>query len=389
MDHDEYVAARRGRLLEHAAELGCPEKVAADQVDWVLEEQRRLIERSEDPDPGVREALARHIAGVREPRGPALTYAAIAVVLVLVATAAVLWRPREPPPVPSLFGYDVATATQVLQDVGYQVRTVQAEACEPRNLVLGSDPVPGTSPGRGATITLRAAVPANPLCLATYGFRSDAWAFIGFVRGGEAPDFAPLVKVYFDGASLALLSARAATDRRSWTEPLVLVEEAATRVSPTRSAMPSLTVDSLVPPSNLCGVPVPTPYGGRLALRLQIDPSPDGSDQLCPFTVDLYRDIGSRIEAVSIFSGVTQSTQSTQGTQGTRPRRAPARPPRPGRTSGSTPARTHPVGAPDDPPWLVGHLAALGADFVIIEPTELPQTANEVAARRLRASGSS
>ncbi|CAN5493519.1 hypothetical protein BH09ACT12_BH09ACT12_11260 [soil metagenome] len=302
MDQDEYVAARYGRLLEYAAELGCPEKVAADQVDWVLEEQRRHIAKAEDPDPGVREALARHIAGVPEPRASAWTYASIAVILVLVAAAVVLWRPRQPPPVPSLFGYDVATATRVLNDAGYDVVTTPAEACEPRNLVLGSDPVPGTSAGRGATVTLRAAAPAGASCLATYGLRSDAWQFIRFARGGAAPEFAPVVTVYFAGDPLVLLSAREAGDQRTWTEPLVLIERRATELTSTRSAMPSLVVENLVPPPSVCGFPVPTSYDGRVALRLEIDPLPDGVDPLCPFTVDLYRDDDGRIEAVSIFS---------------------------------------------------------------------------------------
>lgn len=311
MDHEEYVAARYGRLLEHAAELGCPPESAREQVDRVLEEERRHIARAIDPDPGVRAALARRLAGEPDPGGARWTVVSIVVALVLIATAATLWRSREQPSVPSLFGYDVTTATRVLTDAGYLVATEGAPACEPRGLVLGSDPVPGTDTGRGATITLRTAVPADPGCLATYGFRSDAWRFIGFVRGGAAPPFAPRVTVLLDGDPLALISADAAAERQSWTAPLALVERQATALAPTRSAMPRLVVDSLVPGPRLCGVAVPTSYDGRLALRLEINPTPDGGEQLCPFTVDLYRDAAGRIEAVSIYSGTTRDLDGT------------------------------------------------------------------------------
>ena len=63
MDFDQYVAARYGRLIEHAVLLGCAEGEAGTQVDQVLLAQRKRIRRAEDPDPLVREALERAIAG--------------------------------------------------------------------------------------------------------------------------------------------------------------------------------------------------------------------------------------------------------------------------------------------------------------------------------------
>lgn len=309
MDHDEYVAARYGRLLDYAAELGCPEKVAADQVDWVLEEQRRHIAKADDPDPGVREALARHIAGEPEPRTSLVSYAAIGVVLVLVAAAVVLWRPREPPPLPSMFGYDAATASRVLGDAGYDVVTLAEESCEPRGLVLAADPVPGTRVRPGQTVTLSASAPSDPRCLADHAARSAAWEFVGFVRGEEAPEFATVVTVYLDGEPLALLSGRAAADPRSWTEPLVLIERAATRVVSTRSAMPRLDVAFALPLPLPCGVGLPTSYEDRESLRFSIT-APPGSlgDEDCPLTVDLYRDSADRIEAVSIFQPIADAS---------------------------------------------------------------------------------
>ena len=69
MDFDQYVAARYGRLIEHAVLLGCAEGEAGTCVDRVLLEQRKRIRRADDPDPLVHEALERAISGA--PGGPA------------------------------------------------------------------------------------------------------------------------------------------------------------------------------------------------------------------------------------------------------------------------------------------------------------------------------
>ena len=66
MDFDQYVAARYGRLIEHAVLLGCAEGEAGTYVDQVLLEQRKRIRRAEDPDPLVLEALERAISGTPE-----------------------------------------------------------------------------------------------------------------------------------------------------------------------------------------------------------------------------------------------------------------------------------------------------------------------------------
>ena len=66
MDFDQYVVARRGRLVEQAVVLGCPEEQAGTHVDQVLLEQRKRIRRAEDPDPLMREALERAINGTPE-----------------------------------------------------------------------------------------------------------------------------------------------------------------------------------------------------------------------------------------------------------------------------------------------------------------------------------
>ena len=47
---------------------------------------------TDDPDPGVREALARHIAGEPEPRTSLASYAAVGVLLVLCVQGVAEWR---------------------------------------------------------------------------------------------------------------------------------------------------------------------------------------------------------------------------------------------------------------------------------------------------------
>src|SRR3712207_6098590 len=102
----DLVAARRGRLVESAIELGCPEGLAAEHVDRVLHEQRRRIQKAEDPDPIVLEALERSLRGEPTRRSRRAPWVLAGVVAIGVGVAVAVTY--EPPtrPVPSLFGYD-------------------------------------------------------------------------------------------------------------------------------------------------------------------------------------------------------------------------------------------------------------------------------------------
>ena len=107
MDFDQYVAARYGRLIEHAVLLGCAEGEAGTCVDQVLLEQRKRISRAEDPDPLVHEALERAISG--HPERSRRTGPLVAIGL--VGRSRSRWAPaltyRPPPqPMPSLFALD-------------------------------------------------------------------------------------------------------------------------------------------------------------------------------------------------------------------------------------------------------------------------------------------
>ena len=67
MNVDEYVAARYGRLLERAIELGAPDGLATEYVDQVLLDQRKAIRRADDPDPVVFAALERPCSSSQSP----------------------------------------------------------------------------------------------------------------------------------------------------------------------------------------------------------------------------------------------------------------------------------------------------------------------------------
>jgi hypothetical protein len=310
MDVDQYVAARYGRLLELAVELGCPEQDAERVVDQVLTEQRRRIQKATDPDPLVREALLHALRG--EPsstRPPWLRVAVGSGVLVAVIITAIvsgsLLRGGPSAAVPSLFGYDAGLASEVLREAGLEVSLEPTPACEPRGLVVSTDPPAGDLAVRGAPVTVRTALPLGPFCEAEYPFRVAAWSFIDFARGGPAPEFAETVYVVVDGAAPAAMTSGDAADRRRWGETLRLVADPAGAPGVTETGMPRLTVRSGIPPLRQCGVARPMLGEGRSALRLQIDPGPDGSAaSRCPLTVDLFR-VGQVIDAVVVYTGLS------------------------------------------------------------------------------------
>ncbi len=308
MEHEEYVTARHARLVEHAIELGWPEADAPALVAEVLEAQRSEIARSDDPDPAVREALARRVLGKPEPRNRPWTLIAVVTVVVLALGLVWAWQQQPPTLVPSVFAHDADTATRTLEDAGYRVRVETVDACEPRGLALSSEPAAGSEHGRGEEVLLRSAIPAGPACLAIYGFRSDAWEFVAFARGGAAPPFARQVRVYVDGVLAARLTDDAASDRASWDAALAPLEEVASRLAPTSTGMPRIVVDSLVPPPSRCGVDTPASLVDRIALRVSVDPSPDGGDAPCPVTADLYTDDLNRIEAVALHTDPSDAT---------------------------------------------------------------------------------
>jgi hypothetical protein len=280
VDFDQYVAARYGRLIEHAVLLGCAEGEAGTYVDQVLLEQRKRIRRAEDPDPLVHAALERAIGGAPERSRRTGPLVAIGLLVVAVTVVAGLTYRPPPRPVPSLFALDASQAQQLLEDQGYEVQLRPARSCEPEGLVLESDPPAGTRVREGATVTIRTAVPSDVYCQAL---------FVAFALGGDAPRFADTVRLLVDGSTPRSFTREEAAGNRAWTEAFDLIAAAAHEAAPTSSGMPALRVDVTIPPELWCGVPRPPQAGRRFVLRLQIDPRAARNDDGCPLTVDLYR----------------------------------------------------------------------------------------------------
>jgi hypothetical protein len=302
VDFDQYVAARYGRLIEHAVLLGCAEGEAGTCVDQVLLEQRKAIRRADDPDRLVHDALERRITGGRDRRGRAGRFVALGVVgLVVAVGAAVAYRP-PPEPMPSLFGLDGSEAQELLEDQGYDVLLRPARACEPEGLVLGSDPAAGELVRPGATVTVRTAVTYGPHCDAFSSFRSDAWQFVGFALGGPSPEFARTVTIVVDSWDPWHLDHVAAVDTARWGDLMPMIAAAARAAAPTESGMPRLTARTGMVPMSLCGVPHPDGTWGRSVLRIEIDPRSEGDQRGCPLTIDLYRRSDQAIDGVVVYT---------------------------------------------------------------------------------------
>ena len=303
MDFDQYVAARYGRLIEHAVLIGCAEGEAGTYVDKVLLEQRKRIGRAEDPDPLVEEALEREINGTRQQSRRTGPFVAIGLLVVAAVVGAGLTYRPPPKPVPSLFALDGSEAQQLLEDEGYDVLLRPSRSCEPEGLVLESDPPPGTRVQEGTSVTVRTAVAPGVFCQALFLARADAWDFIGYALGGDAPRFAGRVRVLVAGRSPVTFTSQQAADGARWGEAFDLIAAAAREAAPTKTGMPSLRVDVTIPPDVWCSTTRPAETGRRFALRLQVDGRPPRSQDGCPLTVDLYRS-ERVIDTVVVYPGM-------------------------------------------------------------------------------------
>ena len=276
MDVGEYTQARYGRLLELAVELGAPEGQAAAYVDQVLLDQRRLIRRSRDPDPAVREALTRALAGRRDHgRSGAIAIVAVLALVAAVGGAVLAFRPPERV-VPSLVGYDGGQAEALLRTTGWDVVLRPVRACDPKDLVTGSDPAAGTLLREGSLVSLRVSVPYD--CQAQFLWRAEAWRFVRWARAlGPEPTLADPVTVEVDGATATIDDVRR------------LVAAAAAAPARSRTGMVGLDAQTTTPDPSYCGIAQPAALAGRTALRITLDSERDGANPDCPLTIDLYR----------------------------------------------------------------------------------------------------
>lgn len=301
MDFDQYVAARYGRLIEHAVLLGCAEGEAGVYVDQVLLDNRRQIRKAEDPDPLVIEALERAIDGTRDRRSRSGPFVAVGLVAVAVAVGVALTYRPTPQPMPSLFALDGDQAQQLLEGEGYDVVLRPARSCEPPGLVVGSDPPGGGPVGKGATVTVRTSVLSGSHCEPAYPGRAAAWQFVRFALGDEAPAHADMVQLLVSGSVPRTFIGAEVGDRRRWGEAFDLIADAAHHTAPTGSGMPLLRVDVAIPPAVWCGVPRPAVAGARQAIRFQILTRAPREANGCPLTVDLYRS-GSALDTVVVYT---------------------------------------------------------------------------------------
>jgi hypothetical protein len=301
MDVDQYVAARYGRLIEHAVLLGCAEGEAGAYVDQVLLDQRKRIRRAEDPDPLVHEALERAIAGTPDRAGRTGPLVALGLVVVAVAVGMALTYRPTPGSMPSLFALDGDQAEQLLRSEGYDVLVRPARSCEPPGLVVGSDPPSGGPVRKGSTVTIRTSVLSGSHCEPQYPARSAAWQFVRFALGGPAPEFAGTVRLLVSGSIPRVFIGAEVADRQRWGEAFDLIAHAAHQKAATASGMPVLRVDVTVPPAVWCGVPRPPQIAKSSALRFEIVTGASGDAEGCPLTVDLYRS-GSVIDTVVVYT---------------------------------------------------------------------------------------
>jgi hypothetical protein len=250
---------------------------------------------------------------VRPARSRLIPALAAAVVLVVALTAAaVAGRDRpssvlDDDQVPSLFGYDVAAATELLSDRGLRVDQRRTRACDVVGTVVGTEPPVGTRFDRGDSITVRSAVPSGEFCMARYPPRAVAWTFLQWAADrGPAPEFAPAVEVVVDGSDPVTLTRREVADPERWGDPGVLTElrtalEAVYPVPGTSEyRTPTLEAAYLVPPLANCGVTRPVRTGDRQAVSLALSLDEDGPEH-CPLTLDLYRTDGA-IDAVVLYT---------------------------------------------------------------------------------------
>jgi hypothetical protein len=298
---DQYVAARYGRLVEHAVALGCPEDAAGTRVDQVLLQQRRRIRRAEDPDPLVHDALERAISGTPERSRRTGPIVAAGVVAVAVAVGAVLTYRPTPDTLPSLFALNGDQAEQLLESKGYRVSLTEAPSCEPSGLVVDSDPPSGGAVRDGATVTVRTSVLSGSHCAPAFPRRSAAWEFVLFALGrGPAPDFARSVDVVVDGGPPVRLTGDAAAGLLDLDGVTTAIADAARQTRPTESGLPRLVVTFTSRADSWCGVARPDIVGDRPSTRFVIDPRPDNQAG-CPLAVDLYRS-GPLIDAVVVYT---------------------------------------------------------------------------------------
>ncbi len=314
MDVEDYRAARHRRLVEIAIELGVPTDRAAGVVDRVIEDQRRRIRRSTDPDEVVVPALREEVLGGRS-RGPTLVVAAlVAVVVAAFAITTLIGTPdreeveRRAATVPSLVGLTSTEAVSALKVAGIATRVDPVPQCDPAGQVLGSVPPSGDTVRPDQVVTVIATATPTWSCPADTAGRVEAWAFLRFLVSGSAhPHLAPEVRLYVDGTAAGTADGTQPAASPAWRsrvrDPVVAY---AVRPVANDLGQPVVSITRGPPPPTTCGMPTPIPSGVAAAhTRVVLVAGGAGRDDApeieCQLTIDLFEDDAGAIAVVSVI----------------------------------------------------------------------------------------
>lgn len=317
MDLEDYRAARHRRLVEMAVELGVPADRAAAVVDGVIEDQRRRIIRSADPDQVVVPALREEVLGGRS-RGPLLAVQMLVAVVAAAFAVAIVTGPpdrekveRRAATVPALVGLTSAEAVSALGRAGIVTRVDPVPQCDPAGQVLGSVPPSGDTVRPDEVVVVIATAAPSWSCPAGAADRVQAWAFLRFLVSGSArPRLASEVRLYVDGRPAGTADGTDAATSPDWRwrvrDPVVAY---AVRPVANDLGQPVVSITRGTPPPTTCGVPTPSPSGvagppTRLVLTAsgaRPGDDPDGSALGCQLTIDLFEDDDEAIAVVSVI----------------------------------------------------------------------------------------
>ncbi|MDR7255422.1 hypothetical protein J2X46_004429 [Nocardioides sp. BE266] len=313
MDLQDYRDARHRRLVEMATELGVPADRAAAVVDRVIEDQRRRILRSADPDQVVVPALREEVLG-RRSRGPLLAVVVLVAGVAAAFAVAILTGPpdrekveRTSATVPALLGLTSAEAVSELGRAGISSRVDPVPQCDPAGQVLGSVPPSGDTVRLDEVVVVMATATPSWNCPADSAARAQAWAFLRFlVSGSASPRLAPEVRLYVDGKSAGTADGTHAAAAPDWRwrvrDPVVAY---AVRPVANDLGQPVVSITSGPPPPTTCGLPTTIPAGvadapTRVVLTVSGAGPGDGPDPGCQLTIDLFEDDHGGIVVVSL-----------------------------------------------------------------------------------------
>ncbi len=314
MDLQDYRAARHRRLVEIATELGVSADDAAAVVDRVIEDQRRRIVRSADPDEVVVPALREAVLG-RRSRGPSLAVVVFVTVVAVAFAVTILIGPpdrakveRRAATVPSLVGLTSTEAVSALGLAGIATRVDPVPQCDPAGQVLGSVPPSGDTVRPDQVVTVIATGTPTWRCPADTAGRVQAWAFLRFLVSGSAdPHLAPVVRLYVDGAAVGTVDGTRPAASLAWRsrvrDPVVAY---AVRPVANDLGQPVVSITRGPPPPTTCGVPTLMPSGvAAVATRVVLVAGGarpgDAPERGCQLTIDLFEDDDGAIEVVSVI----------------------------------------------------------------------------------------